>query len=64
MSALSEARNTAELHIGAIHYNFERVVNDGSTVYAGAIAAQNSSWLTGTVWEGGLTREEYEAGKK
>ena len=28
------------------------------------IAAQNSSWLTGTVWEGGLTREEYEAGKK
>ena len=43
MSALSEARNTAELHVGAIHYNFERVVNDGSTVYAGAIAAQNSS---------------------
>ena len=43
MSALSDARNTAELHVGAIHYNFERVVNDGSTVYAGAIAAQNSS---------------------
>lgn len=43
MSALSEARNTAELHVGALHYNFERVVNDGSTVFAGAIAAQNSS---------------------
>lgn len=43
MSALSEARNTAELHVGTLHYNFERVVNDGSTVYAGAIAAQNSS---------------------
>lgn len=43
MSALTQARNTAELHVGALHYNFERVVNDGSTVYAGAIAAQNSS---------------------
>ena len=43
MSALSEARNTAELHVGTLHYNFERVVNDGSTVFAGAIAAQNSS---------------------
>ena len=43
MSALTEARNTAELHVGAIHYNFERTVNDSATVYAGAIAAQNSS---------------------
>ena len=43
MSALTQARNTAELHVGAIHYNFEREVASGSTVYAGAIAAQNSS---------------------
>lgn len=28
------------------------------------IASRIDSWLTGTVWEGGLTREEYEAGKK
>ena len=28
------------------------------------ISAQIDSWLSGTVWEGGLTREEYEAGKK
>ena len=40
MSALSEARNTAELHLGALHYNFERVVNDGSTVY---VPGTNSS---------------------
>ena len=43
MSALSDARNTAELHVGAIHYNFEREVASDNTVYAGAIAAQNSS---------------------
>ena len=43
MAALTQARNTAELHVGAIHYNFEREVADGSTVYAGSIAAQNSS---------------------
>lgn len=43
MAALSEARNTAELHVGAIHYNFTREVASGSTVYAGSIAAQNSS---------------------
>ena len=43
MTALNQARNTAELHVGAIHYNFEREVADGSTVYAGSIAAQNSS---------------------
>ncbi len=43
MSALTQARNTAELHVGALHYNFEREVASGSTVYAGAIAAQNSS---------------------
>jgi len=43
MSALTQARNTAELHVGALHYNFEREVASGSTVYAGAITAQNSS---------------------
>ena len=43
MSALTQARNTAELHVGAIHYNFEREVASDSTVYAGGIAAQNSS---------------------
>lgn len=43
MSALTQARNTAELHIGAPHYNFEREVASENTVYAGSIAAQNSS---------------------
>ena len=43
MAALSQARNTAELHVGAIHYNFEREVASDNTVYAGGIAAQNSS---------------------
>ena len=43
MAALSPARNTAELHVGAIRYNFEREVASDSTVYAGGIAAQNSS---------------------
>ena len=43
MSALTQERNTAELHVGAIHYNFEREVASGSTVFAGGIAAQNSS---------------------
>ena len=43
MAALTQARNTAELHVGALHYNFERETASGSTIYAGAIAAQNSS---------------------
>ena len=43
MAALTQARNTAELHVGAIHYNFEREVASDNTVYAGGIAAQNSS---------------------
>ena len=43
MSALNQARNTAELHVGAIHYNFKRETASDSTVYAGSIAAQNSS---------------------
>ena len=42
MSALTQARNTAELHVGAPHYNFEREVASENTVYAGSIAAQNS----------------------
>ena len=43
MSALTQARNTAELHVGALHYNFEREVASDNTVYAGGIVAQNSS---------------------
>ena len=43
MSALTQARNTVELHVGATHYNFEREVASDNTVYAGGIAAQNSS---------------------
>ena len=43
MAALSQARNTTELHVGALHYNFEREVASDNTVYAGGIAAQNSS---------------------
>jgi hypothetical protein len=43
MAALSQARNTAELHVGALHYNFEREVASDATVYAGGIVAQNSS---------------------
>ena len=43
MSALIQARNTAELHVGAIRYNFERETASGSTIYAGAITAQNAS---------------------
>jgi len=43
MAALSQARNTAELHVGALHYSFEREVASDNTVYAGGIAAQNSS---------------------
>ena len=43
MAALTQARNTAELHVGALHYNFEREVASDNTVYAGGIVAQNSS---------------------
>ena len=43
MATLTQARNTVELHVGTIHCNFEREVASGSTVYAGSIAAQNSS---------------------
>lgn len=41
MAALTEARNTKELHVGAVHYNYEREVASG-TVYAGSLVAQNA----------------------
>ena len=43
MSALTEARNTTEIAAGGVHYTREFTVDSGSTVYAGAIAAVNSS---------------------
>lgn len=43
MAALTEPRNTRELHVGAVHYSYEREVAASATVYAGAIAAQNAS---------------------
>jgi len=42
MAGLTEARNTKELHIGAVHYNYEREVASG-TIYAGALTAQNAA---------------------
>lgn len=41
MAALTEARNTRELHVGAVKYNYDREVASG-TIYAGALVAQNS----------------------
>ena len=43
MAALTEPRNTSELHVGAVHYSYERVVAASATVYAGALAAQDAS---------------------
>ena len=43
MSALTEARDTREIAAGGIHYTREFTVASGSTVYAGAITAVNSS---------------------
>ena len=43
MSALTEARNTPEIAAGGVHYTREFTVAGGSTVYAGAITAVNSS---------------------
>ena len=43
MSALTEARDTRELAAGGVHYTREFTVASGSTVYAGAITAVNSS---------------------
>ena len=43
MSALTQARNTPEIAAGGVHYTREFTVAGGSTVYAGAITAVNSS---------------------
>lgn len=43
MAALTEERNTRELHVGAVKYNYEREVAASSTVYAGSLAAQNAT---------------------
>lgn len=43
MSALTQARNTIELHVSAIRYNRELEVASGETVFSGALVAQNSS---------------------
>ena len=43
MSALTEARDPREIAAGGIHYTREFTVASGSTVYAGAITAINSS---------------------
>ena len=43
MAALIEPRNTRELHVGAVHYKYERVVVASATVYAGSLAAQDAS---------------------
>ena len=43
VSALTEARNTPEIAAGGVHYTREFTVAGGSTVYAGAITAVNSS---------------------
>ena len=43
MSALTEARDTREIAAGGVHYTREFTVATGSTVYAGAITAINSS---------------------
>ena len=43
MSALTEVRDTREIAAGGIHYTREFTVASGSTVYAGAITAVNTS---------------------
>ena len=43
MSALTEARDTREIAAGGIRYTREFTVASGSTVYAGAITAVNTS---------------------
>ena len=49
MSALTEARDTREIAAGGVHYTREFTVATGSTVYAGAITAINSSGKAITV---------------
>ena len=43
MSALTQARDTRKIAAGGVHYTREFTVASGSTVYAGAITAVNSS---------------------
>ena len=43
MSALTNPRDTREIVAGGVHYTREFTVASGSTVYAGGIAAVNSS---------------------
>ena len=43
MSALTGIRDTREIAAGGVHYTREFTVASGSTVYAGAITAVNSS---------------------
>lgn len=43
MAALTQSRNTIELHVGSYRYNYERETADGVTLYAGSLAAQNGS---------------------
>ena len=43
MSALTGTRDTREIAAGGVHYTREFTVATGSTVYAGAITAVNSS---------------------
>ena len=43
MSALTEVRNTREIAAGGVRYTREFTVASGSTVYAGAITAVNTS---------------------
>ena len=40
MAALTEGRNTTELHVGGVHYSYSREA--AATIYAGALAAQNA----------------------
>ena len=40
MAALTDTRNTAELHVGGVHYSYNREA--AATIYAGALAAQNA----------------------
>lgn len=41
MAKLTECRNTPELHVGAVKYNYVRTA--AATIFAGALTAQNAS---------------------
>ena len=42
MAALTGERNTQELHVGAVKYNYAREVASGK-IYAGSLVAQNAN---------------------